>query len=64
MILDIDRTITSSTLENLIGKRLSCKNLFVDTLVVQVRKDSLIMYQSHELTKQMDPTLRNGKTAG
>ena len=45
MILDIDRTITSSTLENLIGKSLSCKNFFIDTLVVQVTKDSLIMYQ-------------------
>ena len=45
MILDIDGTITIPTLENLIGKSLACKNIFIDTLVVQVTGDSLMMYQ-------------------
>ena len=36
MILDIDGTITISTLENLIGKSLACKNTYMDTLEVQV----------------------------
>ena len=31
VILDIDGTITSPTLENLIGKSLACKNIFIDT---------------------------------
>ena len=45
MILDIDGTITSPILESLIGKSLACKNIFIDTLVVQVTRDSLMMYQ-------------------
>ena len=45
MILDIDGTITSPILESLIGKSLACKNIFIDTLVVQVTGDSLMMYQ-------------------
>ena len=40
MILDIDGTVTSPTLEGLIGKSLECKNIFVDTLVVQFAGDS------------------------
>ena len=47
MVLDIDGTITSPTLENLMGKSLACKNTFIDTLVVQITGDSLIMYQLH-----------------
>ena len=47
MILDIDGTITSPILESLIGKSLACKNIFIDTLVVQVTGDSLMMYQLH-----------------
>ena len=47
MILDIDGTIISATLESLIGKSLACKNIFKDTLVVQVTVDSLMMYQLH-----------------
>ena len=34
MILDIDGTIISPTLESLIGKSLACKNIFIDTLVI------------------------------
>ena len=45
--LDIDRTITSPILESLIGKSLACKNIFIDTFVVQVTGDSLMMYQLH-----------------
>ena len=45
MILDIDGTITIPPLENLIGKSLACKNIFIDTLVVQATGDSLMMYQ-------------------
>ena len=45
MILDTDGTITSPTLENLIGMSLACKNNFIDTLVLQVTGDSLMMYQ-------------------
>ena len=45
--LDIDGTITSPILESLIGKSLACKNIFIDTLVVQVTGDSLMMYQLH-----------------
>ena len=44
MILDIDGTNTSPTLENLTGKSLACKNIFKDTLVMQVTWDSLMMY--------------------
>ena len=47
MILDIDGTITILTLENLIGKSLACKNIIIDTLVVQITWDSQIMYQLH-----------------
>ena len=47
MILDINETITSPTLASLIEKSLSCKNIFIDTLVVQVTGDSLMMYQLH-----------------
>ena len=36
MILDKDGTITSPILINLIGRSLTCKNMFLDTLVVQV----------------------------
>ena len=36
MILDIDGTITSPILESLIEKSLAYKNIFIDTLVVQV----------------------------
>ena len=36
MILDKDGTITSPILINLIGRSLACKNMFLDTLVVQV----------------------------
>ena len=36
MILDIDGTVTSPTLESLIGKSLACKNIFINTLVVEV----------------------------
>ena len=41
MILDIDGTITSPTLENLIGKSLAYNIIFIDTLAVQVTRDSL-----------------------
>ena len=44
---NIDGTIISPTLESLIGKSLACKNIFIDTLVVQVTGDSLMMYQLH-----------------
>ena len=64
MILDIDGTVTSPTLESLIGKSLACKNIFIDTLVVEVIRDSFMMYQLHYSTKQMDQTLRNGNTTG
>ena len=47
MILDIDGTITSPTLKNLIGKSLACKNIFIDTLVVKFTGDSIMMYQLH-----------------
>ena len=47
MILDIDGTFISPTLESLIGKSLACKNIFIDILVVQVTGDSLMMYQLH-----------------
>ena len=40
MILDIDGAITSPTLEGLIGKSLACKNIFINTLGVQVTGDS------------------------
>ena len=36
MILDIAGTITNPTLGNLIQKILVCKNVFIDTLVVQL----------------------------
>ena len=36
MILDKDGTITSPILINLVGRSLTCKNMFLDTLVVQV----------------------------
>ena len=45
--LDMDGTIKSPTLENLIGKSLTCKNIFIDTLVVHVTWDYLMMYQLH-----------------
>ena len=64
MILDIDETITSPTLESFIGKSLACKNIFIDTLVVQVTRDSLMMYQLHQLTKWIDQSLGNGKSTG
>ena len=64
MILDIDGTVTSPTLESLIGKSLACKNIFIDTLVVEVTRDSFMIYQLHYSTKQMDQTLRNGNTTG
>ena len=64
MILDIDGTVTSPTLESLIGKSLACKNIFIDTLVVEVIRDSFMMYQLHYSTKQVDQTLRNGNTTG
>ena len=54
IILDLD-----GTMENLIGKSLACKNIFIDILVVQVTSDSLMMYQLHELAKRMDLTLRS-----
>ena len=47
MILDIDGAITSPILENLIGKSLACKNIFIDTLVVQVTGNCLMMYELH-----------------
>ena len=47
MILDIDGTITNPTLENLIRNSLASKNIFIDTLVVQITWDSLTMYQLH-----------------
>ena len=47
MILNIDGTITSPTLEPFIGKSLEIKNMLIDNLVVQVRWDSLVMYQLH-----------------
>ena len=62
--LDIDGTITSPALENLIGKILACKSTFIDTLVVKVTGDSLMIYQLHSLTKRMGQTLKNGKTTG
>ena len=47
MILDIDGTITSPTHGNLIGKSLVYKNIFIDTLGVQVSRYSLMLYQLH-----------------
>ena len=47
MILDIDGTIISPTIESLIGKSLACKNIFIDILVVKVTGDSLMMYKLH-----------------
>ena len=47
MILDVDGIIASPILESLIGKSLACKNIFIDTLVVQVTGYSLMMYQLH-----------------
>ena len=47
MILDIGGTITSPTIENLIGKSLACKNIFTETLVASVTWDSLMLYQLH-----------------
>ena len=41
MILDTDGTIISPILESLIGKSLACKNIFIDTLVVQVTENYL-----------------------
>ena len=35
-MIDIDGTTASPILESLIGKSLACKNIFIDTLVVQV----------------------------
>ena len=37
----------SRTLENLTGKSLAYKNIFIDTLVVQVTRDPLMMYKVH-----------------
>ena len=54
MILDIDATITSPTLENLTGKILACKNTFIDTLVIQVTGDCLMMYQLHWALQSRD----------
>ena len=45
--LDMDGTIKSPTLDNLIGKSLTCKNIFIDTLVVHVTWDYLMMDQLH-----------------
>ena len=47
MILEIDGKITSSTLENLIGKSLACNDTFIYTLIVQFTGDFLMMYQLH-----------------
>ena len=47
MILHTDGTITSPIVESLIGKSLACKNIFIDTFVVQDTGDSLMMYQLH-----------------
>ena len=62
MILDVDGTITSPILEGLIrkfdkfDKGLACKNIFIDTLAVQVTGDSLMMYQLQ--TDGLDPQKR------
>ena len=45
--LDTDGTITSPTLENMIGKSLACKDTFIDTLLLRVTWDFLMMYQLH-----------------
>ena len=47
MILDIDGTIINPTLESLIGKSVTCKNIFIDTSVVQVTGVSLMTYSSY-----------------
>ena len=51
IILDIDGTLASPILVNLIGRSLACKNIFTDTLVVHITRDSLMMYQIHYVTK-------------
>ena len=51
MILDIDKTVASRTLESLMGKSLTCKNIFIDTLVVQVIRGFL---NDVSVTKRMD----------
>ena len=39
--------VTCQNLESLIGKSLTCKNILMDILLVQVTGDSLMMYELH-----------------
>ena len=62
IILGIDGATTSPIIGNLIESSLACKNIFIDTLVIQVTRDSLLMHQLHYLIKRIDQTLKNRKS--
>ena len=41
---------------------LACKDIFIDNLVVQVTGEYLMIFQLHLLTRQMNQTLKMGRT--